>query len=124
MTEAGVHAYLIPSTDTHMSDHRLLLRAYITGFDGATGFAVVTQTNALLWTDGRGFEQASQQLQFPLWTLLKEGHPGVPSSHEWVAAHLEAGAVVGFDPWYPLPPRTVPVVDGASPDAHSMSRVF
>ena len=104
MAEAGVSAYLIPSSDPHMSEYtpeRYMQRGYITGFDGSFGFVVVTQKEALLWTDGRYFLQASQQLESPVWTLMKGGQPGVPTSHDWVAANMDAGAVVGFDPWYP-----------------------
>lgn len=52
-------------------------RAYISGFDGSAGTAVVTATAAALWTDGRYFLQAEAQLG-PDWTLMRAGTPGVP----------------------------------------------
>lgn len=45
-------------------------RAMITGFDGSAGTAIVTQSEALLWTDGRYYQQAGDQLDNN-WTLMK-----------------------------------------------------
>ena len=53
-----------------------LNRAFISGFDGSAGTAVVTATNALLWTDGRYFIQAEAQMD-ENWTLMKIGQPGI-----------------------------------------------
>ena len=47
-------------------------RAFVTGFTGSAGTAVVTETDACLWTDGRYFNQAEKQLDCN-WTLMKEG---------------------------------------------------
>lgn len=47
-------------------------RAFITGFTGSAGVALITQTEALLWTDGRYFIQAEQQLD-ENWTQMKMG---------------------------------------------------
>lgn len=47
-------------------------RAYISGFTGSAGTAVITETHACLWTDGRYFNQAEKQLDSN-WTLMKEG---------------------------------------------------
>lgn len=47
-------------------------RAFITGFTGSAGVALITQNEALLWTDGRYFVQAQQQLD-DNWTLMKMG---------------------------------------------------
>eukprot|EP00667_Euglena_gracilis_P004068 EG_transcript_4083 len=102
MVEKGLTAYLIPSSDPHMSEYtplRYRKRDYISGFDGSYGFVVVTLDKALLWTDGRYFLQAEQQLQTPQWQLMKMREPGVPTSEEWVADHVPQGGVVGYDPW-------------------------
>ena len=53
-----------------------LNRAFISGFDGSAGTAVVTTTNSLLWTDGRYFIQAEAQMD-ENWTLMKIGQPGI-----------------------------------------------
>ena len=47
----------------------------MSGFDGSAGTALVTGTNALLWTDGRYFIQAEAQMD-ENWTLMKIGQPG------------------------------------------------
>ena len=75
-----VDAFIIPSEDPHMSEYPPdcdARRAFISGFDGSAGTAVVTTSAAALWTDGRYFLQAEAQLG-PDWTLMKAGTPGVP----------------------------------------------
>ena len=63
----------------NLSKHIFLLcfknRGFISGFDGSAGTALVTGTNALLWTDGRYFIQADAQMD-ENWTLMKIGQPG------------------------------------------------
>lgn len=76
----GVHAYIVPSDDPHMSEYApdcFARRQFISGFNGSAGTALVTTDKALLWTDGRYFLQASQELG-PDWTLMKAGTEGVP----------------------------------------------
>ncbi|KAJ1959075.1 hypothetical protein GGI12_004530 [Dipsacomyces acuminosporus] len=72
-------------------------RAFISGFDGSAGCAVITQDKAAMFTDGRYFLQASQQMD-ENWTLMKRGLPGVPSWQEYITDHLPAGSRVGIDP--------------------------
>jgi Xaa-Pro aminopeptidase len=50
-------------------------RAFLTGFGGSAGTAVVTQDEALLWTDSRYWNEASSSLDSSLWTLVKQGQP-------------------------------------------------
>lgn len=76
-----LNAYIIPSNDAHFSEYLAdcdMLRGFITGFTGSAGTAIVTQNEALLWTDGRYFLQASQQLDSN-WSLMKEGLPSTPT---------------------------------------------
>ncbi|KAI7835935.1 hypothetical protein COHA_010169 [Chlorella ohadii] len=97
----GVQAFIVPSEDPHMSEYPPdcdARRAFISGFDGSAGTAVVTTDAALLWTDGRYFLQAEQQLG-PDWTLMRDSTPGVPQLVDWLAESLPAGARVGIDPW-------------------------
>lgn len=56
---------------------RYARRAFISNFDGSAGTAVVTSSKAALWTDGRYFLQAGQQLG-PDWTLMRQGTPACP----------------------------------------------
>ncbi|KAI8319975.1 Creatinase/aminopeptidase [Martensiomyces pterosporus] len=96
----NVTAYVVPSEDAHQSEYVATCderRAFISGFDGSAGCAVITMDTAAMFTDGRYFLQASQQMD-DNWTLMKRGLPGVPSWQEYVADHLPAGARVGIDP--------------------------
>ena len=58
MEDRGYDMYLIPTDDSHQSEYvgeHFKARAFITGFTGSSGTAVITQTEAGLWTDGRYF---------------------------------------------------------------------
>ncbi|MED6181984.1 Aminopeptidase P2, variant 2 [Stylosanthes scabra] len=73
-------------------------RAYISGFTGSAGTAVVTKDKAALWTDGRYFLQAEKQLTSS-WILMRAGNPGVPTTSEWLNDVLPPGGRVGIDPF-------------------------
>ncbi|ETN65044.1 xaa-pro aminopeptidase [Anopheles darlingi] len=95
----AIGAYIIPSTDAHQSEYlaaRDERRAFVSGFDGSAGTAVVTESEALLWTDGRYYQQAAKQLDSN-WTLMKEGLPSTPSIDAWLAKILQPGSRVGVD---------------------------
>lgn len=100
MKEKKVDAYLIPTDDFHGSEYvgdYFKCRKYITGFTGSAGTAVVTQDMAGLWTDGRYFIQAAQQLEGTTVTLFKMGEPNVPTVHEFLKDKLTEGMRLGFD---------------------------
>lgn len=100
MQAHGVDCYLIPSGDFHASEYAgkyFGCRAYVSGFTGSAGTLVVTADWAGLWTDGRYFLQAGQQLSGSGIDLCRMGEPGVPTISDWLAAHLQAGQVFGFD---------------------------
>ncbi|RUS71962.1 hypothetical protein EGW08_020275 [Elysia chlorotica] len=106
-----INAYIIPSADVHQSEYVAecdLRRAFISGFTGSDGTAIVTTTQAALWTDGRYYLQAEQQLSSD-WTLMKAGLPDTPTDAKWLASVLPVGGRVGCDPallsiekWRPL----------------------
>lgn len=73
-------------------------RAYITGFTGSAGTAVVTKEKAALWTDGRYFLQAEKQLSRD-WILMRSGNLGVPTTSEWLNDVLTPGSRIGIDPF-------------------------
>ncbi|CEH13985.1 creatinase aminopeptidase [Ceraceosorus bombacis] len=101
MKQKGVSAYVIPSEDSHASEYPAesdLRRGYITGFTGSAGTAVVSEKEACLFTDGRYFLQAGQQLHEPTWTLMKQGETGVPTWQEYLSKNLPSGSQVGIDP--------------------------
>ncbi|KAL2270455.1 hypothetical protein VTJ83DRAFT_2639 [Remersonia thermophila] len=100
MKEKGVDVYIIPSEDSHASEYIAACdarRAFISGFSGSAGTAVVTLSKAALATDGRYFNQASRQLDAN-WHLLKTGLQDVPTWQEWAAEEAAGGKVVGVDP--------------------------
>nr|WP_317348326.1 aminopeptidase P family protein [uncultured Blautia sp.] len=100
MKKRGVDAYLVPTDDFHASEYvgdYFKCRKYITGFTGSAGTAVITEDMAGLWTDGRYFIQAAQQLEGTSVTLFKMGEPGVPTVHEFLKDKLTEGMCLGFD---------------------------
>ena len=100
MKAAGLSAYIIPSSDAHLSEYtpdRFKSRAWISGFNGSAGTVVVTLDKAGLWTDSRYFLQAGEQLKDSSIELFKMGVPGVPTIEGFLATELPAGAVVGAD---------------------------
>ncbi len=100
MLERDIDVYVIPTADYHESEYvggHFRARAFMTGFTGSSGVAVVTMDRAGLWTDGRYFIQAERQLKDSGFTLFKTGVDGVPTVNEFIAEALPAGGTVGFD---------------------------
>ena len=69
----------------------------MTGFTGSAGTAIFTKDQAGLWTDGRYFLQAEQQLNGTGVKLYKMGEPGVPTEEEFIASVLPENGTLGFD---------------------------
>jgi len=93
-------AYIIPSCDAHDSEYIApvdMRRQYVSNFSGSAGTAIVTHDQALLWTDGRYYNQAQKELDTH-WTLMKAGQPETPSQSEWLVNNLEPGSAVGIHP--------------------------
>lgn len=100
MEERGYDAYMVPTDDNHQSEYvgeHFKARAFITGFTGSAGTAVITKDAAGLWTDGRYFIQAEQQLSGSGVKLFKMGEPEVPTVEEFIADVLPEGGTLGFD---------------------------
>ena len=100
MKEKGVDMYVVPTADYHQSEYvgeYFKAREYITGFTGSAGTAVITLEEAGLWTDGRYFIQAEEQLKDSTVTLFKMGEPGVPTVKEYIETHLQEEETLGFD---------------------------
>ena len=100
MASHQVDAWIIPSSDPHESEYAAEYwygRAWLSGFSGSAGTVVVLKDKAALWTDGRYFLQASQELENSGIYLMKDGMPNVPSLPEWLASELSAESVIGFD---------------------------
>ena len=100
MQEKHIDIYIVPTADFHQSEYvgeHFKARAYITGFTGAAGTAVITLHDAKLWTDGRYFLQAAKQLEGTGVTLMKMFEPGVPTVEEYLEAELKSGQTLSFD---------------------------
>lgn len=94
-------AYIVPSCDSHQSEYLAdcdKRRQFISGFTGSTGTAIITNSKAALWTDGRYFLQAEKELEAD-WILMKDGEPNVPTFGEWLNVELPKGSKVGIDPF-------------------------
>lgn len=100
MAKHDIHAWIIPSSDAHESEYVAdywLGREWLSGFTGSAGTLIVTSHDAALWTDGRYFIQAEQQLANTGITFMKEGLPGVPSQSQWLLGVVPENGFVGFD---------------------------
>ncbi len=100
MQQAGVDAYIVPTTDFHGSEYvndYFKCRKFLSGFTGSAGTVVVTQEEAWLWTDGRYFLQAADQLEGSGIGLMKMGQPGVPTIEAYLKEKMTAENTIGFD---------------------------
>uniref|UniRef100_A0A8C9A233 Xaa-Pro aminopeptidase 1 n=1 Tax=Prolemur simus TaxID=1328070 RepID=A0A8C9A233_PROSS len=95
-----IQAYIIPSGDAHQSEYIApcdCRRAFVSGFDGSAGTAIITEEHAAMWTDGRYFLQAAKQMDSN-WTLMKMGLKDTPTQEDWLVSVLPEGSRVGVDP--------------------------
>ncbi|KAG8892041.1 hypothetical protein FRC01_014380, partial [Tulasnella sp. 417] len=72
-------------------------RAFISGFTGSAGCAVITKNGAYMFTDGRYFIQAAEQMDSN-WTLMKQGLPDVPTWQDFLHKNLPNNSRIGIDP--------------------------
>ena len=100
IAQEQIQAFIIPSTDPHLSEYvapHWQSSEWISGFTGSAGTVVVTAKDAGLWTDSRYFLQAARQLEGTCITLYKEMLPETPNIPEFLSAHLQEGDCVGID---------------------------
>jgi Xaa-Pro aminopeptidase len=99
MAEAGVDAFLVPRADAHQGenvaprDERL---AWLTGFTGSAGLAVITRDRAAIFVDGRYRLQVRDQADPAQFAFLR--HPEDKPA-DWLTEALPGGGRLGFDPW-------------------------
>ena len=99
LTRRGLHGFIVPRADEHLGEYvpaaaeRL---AWLTGFTGSAGLAVVLADKAAVFTDGRYVLQLADQTDAALWARL---HVSENPPETWIAANAPAGAKIGFDPW-------------------------
>lgn len=100
MEREDIAAFIIPSTDPHLSEYvapHWESRKWISGFTGSAGTVVITRHEAGLWTDSRYFLQAAQQLEGTEIVLYKEMLPETPSIPDFLTQHLKESDAVGID---------------------------
>lgn len=100
MEEKGIDAYVVPTADFHQSEYvgeHFKARKFITGFSGSYGTAVIAKDDAGLWTDGRYFFQATNELEGSGIRLMKMFVGDTPSVTEYLADKIPAGGKVAFD---------------------------
>ncbi|MEM9060831.1 MAG: M24 family metallopeptidase [Pseudomonadota bacterium] len=99
MADAGVTGFLVPRADAHQGenvaphDERL---AWVTGFTGSAGIAVIFDRRAAIFTDGRYTLQTAEQVKSDLYELVPIH---VTPVHEWMPGAIQAGDRIGYDPW-------------------------
>ncbi len=100
MKANGVDFYLVFTEDFHESEYvgdYFKGRSWLTGFNGSAGTALVTEKEACLWTDGRYFLQAAEQLEGSDIVLQKMGEEGVPTILEYIKENMAEGQCIGMD---------------------------
>lgn len=100
MKASGIDCYVIPTCDYHNSEYvseYFMARKYFSGFTGSAGVLVVFADQAALFTDGRYFIQAEQELKGSNIILMKTGEPDVPALTEYIEQELKEGQTLGFD---------------------------
>ncbi len=100
MKNHGMAAYIVPSSDAHLSEYtpeHWKGRLWLSGFTGSAGTVVIGTDKAALWTDGRYFLQASEELAGTGIELMKEGLPDTPTIEAFLKTELKEGEVVGAD---------------------------
>ncbi|MEH3157624.1 MAG: aminopeptidase P family protein [Sphingomonas taxi] len=99
LSAAGLDGFVVPLTDEHMSEYvgdyaqRL---AWLTGFGGSAGTAVVLADAAAIFTDGRYTLQVREQVSAADWSYVPVPQESVAG---WLAAHVREGQRIGYDPW-------------------------
>ncbi len=100
MKRDGFDIYVVPTSDYHNSEYvgvYFKCREFLSGFTGSNGTLVVTDDGAYLWTDGRYFLQAAEELKGSDIELMKMLEEGVPTITEFLTDNLKSGSVLGFD---------------------------
>lgn len=101
MNEKHIDVYYIPNEDDHLSEEYTAdyfkCKSFISGFSGESGCVIVTKDFAGLWTDGRYFTQAENELKGTCVTLMRLGQEGVPSPTSFAIDNTPKEGTLGFD---------------------------
>ena len=101
MKKNGIDIYYVPNEDDHLSEEYTAdyfkCKSYLSGFSGDYGCTIVTDKEAGLWTDGRYFTQAEDELKGTCVKLFRLRQAGVPSPIEYLLANTPNNGTLGFD---------------------------
>ena len=99
LAQRGLDGLMVPRADRQQNEYLPACEerlAWLTGFTGSAGAAVVLKDRAALFVDGRYTVQAAVQTDG---TVFSIAHLAETPPHEWLAQNLPAGARLGYDPW-------------------------
>lgn len=100
MKKNDIDAFIVYSADPHMGEYlpaQWQERSWLSGFTGSAGFVVITPDKAGLWTDGRYFTQAAEELKGSGIDLFKEGIEGTPHYIDWIVSETAEGATMAVN---------------------------
>lgn len=100
LAQEKIDFYIVPTADYHHSEYVsefFKMRQFLSGFTGSDGTLVVSSAEAGLWTDGRYFEQAQNQLEGSGIVLYKMAEENVPTIEEYLEKNVQEGQTIGFD---------------------------
>lgn len=101
MAEKGIDVYYIPNEDDHLSQEYTAeyfqCKSWISGFTGESGCVIITKDFAGLWTDGRYFTQAENELKGSCVTLMRMRQEGVPDAIDFLVDQTPGEGTLGFD---------------------------
>jgi Xaa-Pro aminopeptidase len=95
----GLNGFVVPRADEHQSEYlpaRAERLAWLTGFTGSAGVAVVLEDRAAVFVDGRYTLQVAQQCDPAKYAFL---HLNEDPPTDWVKSNLPKGGKLGYDPW-------------------------
>lgn len=100
MSSKSIDAYIVPTKDPHGSEYvaeHYKGRSFISGFTGSAGNVLITKDEAFLWTDGRYFIQAENEIKDSEYKLMRMGEKETPTMEKWLKDNLKTGESLGFD---------------------------
>lgn len=101
MNETGLDYFCIKDADEHNSEYvcdEFKFRTVLSGFTGSNGTLIVGKDESCLFTDGRYFIQAANELKNTGIKLMKMNTPGFPSLEEYIGGLIKNGKIVGYYP--------------------------
>ena len=100
MSENHVDMYYIPTSDYHTSEYvgdYFQTRKFMSGFTGSAGVMIVTKKSAYLWSDGRYYIQAQEQIKGSEIIFMKQGEEGVETPFAFMKNNLPNQGSIAFD---------------------------